>query len=97
MECEAGDYEVGMTTGRRLIEMMRAAPKAANLAHGLAANSAGYVGSITGQRDLIEAASEAAQIVLESSNSTRLVTQLAQVGLAEAAVLDQDEALAEQL
>ena len=96
-ECESGNYEAGVAKARRLVEIMRAAPKDPNFAHAFAASTAGYVGSITGQRDLIEAASEAAQVVLESSNPTPIVAQLAHVGLAETAALTKDETLSEQL
>ncbi len=97
MECESGNYETGIAKTNRLIEIMRAAPKAPNFAHAFAASTAGYVGRVTGRRDLVEAASEAARVVVESSKQTRFVAHLAQLGLAETAALDGDAALARQV
>ena len=97
MECESGNYETGIAKTNRLIEIMRAAPKAPNFAHAFAASTAGYVGRVTGRRDLVEAASEAARVVVESSKQTRFVARLAQLGLAETAALDGDAALARQV
>jgi eukaryotic-like serine/threonine-protein kinase len=95
LECQVGNFDQAQTYSVRLVEVMRLVPPGPTFEYTYCALTIPVVASFTGELGQLDAAKEAAEIVISSSATPSLVAG-ARSGLAVMAVLQNDTEEAER-
>ena len=96
LEYQAGDFDLGETYLRRVVETMRSTPPGPTIEHAFAALAIPLIARITGSMDLLDVAETSAETVLSSASKIGHITLFASIGLAVLATCLNDASRAKE-